>query len=89
MTSSVNGVSHAATGATEESKPKTADEITDKTAFLKLLVAQIRNQDPLNPADGIQFITQLAQFTQLEQMIGMHSELQQIREAIVPETQEA
>jgi flagellar basal-body rod modification protein FlgD len=31
----------------------------------------MRNQDPLNPADGTQFLTQLAQFSQLEQLIGI------------------
>jgi flagellar basal-body rod modification protein FlgD len=35
--------------------------------FLQLLVAQLQNQDPLTPTDSTTFITQLAQFTQLEQ----------------------
>jgi len=35
--------------------------------FLQLLVAQLQNQDPLTPTDSTSFITQLAQFTQLEQ----------------------
>ena len=51
-----------------------------KTMFLQLLVAQIKNQDPLNPADGIQFLTQLAQFTQLEQTLGMSADLAAIRD---------
>ena len=42
----------------------------DKNMFLQLLVAQLRNQDPLNPSDGTQFIAQLAQFQQLEQSIN-------------------
>ena len=40
-----------------------------------MLVAQIKNQDPLNPTDGAQFMTQLAQFSQLEQLIGIRQEL--------------
>ena len=36
-----------------------------KNMFLQLLVAQIKNQDPMSPADGVQFLTQLAQFQQL------------------------
>jgi flagellar basal-body rod modification protein FlgD len=46
--------------------------------FLQLLVAQIRNQDPLSPADGTQFLAQLAQFSQLEQLVGLRSDLNQI-----------
>jgi len=53
-----------------------------KDAFLQLLVAQIKNQDPLNPTDGVQFLTQLAQFSQLEQTIAMRTDLQGITEAI-------
>jgi|SRR5579863_996108 len=47
--------------------------------FLQLLVTQLRNQDPTNPVDGTQFVTQLAQFSELEQMINMNSSLQQIQ----------
>jgi flagellar basal-body rod modification protein FlgD len=54
-----------------------------KDTFLKLLVAQIRNQDPLNPADGLQFVTQLAQFSELEQLIQMRQDLQAVRERYV------
>jgi flagellar basal-body rod modification protein FlgD len=43
--------------------------------FLKLLVAQMRNQDPMNPADGTQFVAQLAQFSQLEQAVAMRQDL--------------
>ncbi len=49
-----------------------------KEMFLKLLVTQIRNQNPLNPADGTQFLTQLAQFTELEQTIAIRQELEAI-----------
>ena len=40
----------------------------DKGAFMKLLVAQMRNQDPREPTSNDQFIAQLAQFSSLEQM---------------------
>lgn len=45
----------------------------DKTAFLKLLVQEMTNQDPLKPADNTQFIAQLAQFSTLEQMQNMNT----------------
>jgi flagellar basal-body rod modification protein FlgD len=40
----------------------------DKDTFLKLLVAQLKYQDPSNPVDSSQFIAQTAQFTQVEKM---------------------
>ena len=47
--------------------PAAADNM-DKDMFLKLLVAQMKYQDPMNPADSTQFLTQTAQFTALEKM---------------------
>ena len=42
-------------------------------------MAQIQNQDPLNPADGTQFLTQLAQFQTLEQSMNMGTDISAIR----------
>jgi len=47
-----------------------------KEDFLRLLVAQLQNQDPLNPADPTQFTAQLAQFSSLEQMFNMNETLE-------------
>ncbi len=47
----------------------------DRDAFLKLLVAQLRNQDPLNPLDNTEFTAQLAQFSALERLTNMDSKL--------------
>jgi len=44
-------------------------------AFLKMLVAQLQNQDPLNPMDGTDFSAQLAQFSQLEQLINLNDSM--------------
>lgn len=47
-----------------------------KDQFLKLLVAQMKNQDPLNPMEGQELATQLAQFSSVEQLIEMNRKLE-------------
>lgn len=49
-----------------------------KEDFLKLLVAQLEHQDPLNPADPTEFTAQLAQFGQLEQLTNANKSLEQL-----------
>jgi flagellar basal-body rod modification protein FlgD len=59
---------------------QTADPGTvDKNMFLQLLVAQLRNQDPLQPSDGMQFVGQLAQFQQLENSVNTGQDIAAIR----------
>lgn len=62
------------------SNVKAAGTDTDKTAlgkdaFLQLLVTQLKNQDPLQPQDNAAFITQMAQFTSVEQLMNMSDQL--------------
>lgn len=65
--------------ATSESTKKTrsADNGLDKDAFLQLLVAQMKYQDPLQPTENTEYISQLATFTQLEETQNMENTLRQ------------
>ena len=50
----------------------------DKDAFLQLLVAQMKYQDPLEPTDNTEYISQLATFSQLEETQNMQASLQEM-----------
>ena len=72
--SALTGSSAASAGAPPPTS--TSGVITpSKDLFLQLLVAQIKNQDPLNPSDGTQFVSQLAQFSELEQVMAIRGVL--------------
>ncbi|NIK68832.1 flagellar hook capping FlgD N-terminal domain-containing protein [Paenibacillus sp. BK720] len=67
------------------SNVKAAGKDTDKNAlgkdaFLELLVTQLKNQDPLQPQDNAAFITQMAQFTSVEQLMNMSDQLSQLNQ---------
>jgi len=47
-----------------------------------LLVAQLKNQDPLQPQDGSAFVAQLAQFSNLDQSIASRQDLDSIKQAL-------
>ncbi|KAF0188224.1 MAG: flagellar hook capping [Desulfobulbaceae bacterium] len=66
--------STSAKTSTSTSASKTAD-IMGKEDFLTLLVAQLQNQDPLNPDDPTEFTAQLAQFSSLEQLYNLNESM--------------
>jgi flagellar basal-body rod modification protein FlgD len=81
MGTTVNAVSAGTdAGAAAGPSAPAVKEAASQETFLKLLVAQIKYQDPLNPADSIQFVSQLAQFSELEQVIGIRTEIGLLRE---------
>jgi flagellar basal-body rod modification protein FlgD len=66
---------NSTTAASGSSTSPALEETLGKDAFLKLLITQIRYQDPLSPLDNSEFIAQLAQFSSLEQMQQMNTGL--------------
>ena len=68
--------------ASNASNTSAAQNELGKDAFLKLLTAQLANQDPLEPVDNQAFIAQLAQFSSLEQLQGVSSRLDSLLLAV-------
>ena len=58
------------------STPSSSSSLASETTFLQLLVAQIKNQDPTQPMDSTAFLSQLAQFSQLEQLVGIRQDIE-------------
>lgn len=56
----------------------TSGNDADTGTFLRLLVKQVRNQDPLDPQDPTEFVSQLAEFSSLEQLLNMNKQLEVI-----------
>ncbi len=63
--------------AAEANRQASQDEI-GQADFLELLVAQLENQDPLNPQDSAAFAAQLAQFSSVEQLVAMRAGIDQL-----------
>lgn len=55
---------------------------SEYNSFIKLLTAQVRNQDPLSPMDSTQFVEQLATFSSLEQLVNSNTALSNIASMI-------
>jgi flagellar basal-body rod modification protein FlgD len=77
VTAPLTGSSSSTTALTPAKGP-----VLGKDDFLKLLVTQLRNQDPLSPLDGAEFSAQLAQFSSVEQLIAIGSKLDGQAESI-------
>jgi flagellar basal-body rod modification protein FlgD len=71
--------SGAATATSSTSATATPAPITEDM-FLQLLVAQLENQDPTDPADSTQFVTQLAQFQTMEQSLSQCQDISALRQ---------
>ena len=55
----------------DTSKKTTGDDSLNKDAFLNILVAEMQHQDPLEPSSNTEWVTQMASFSQIEELQGM------------------
>jgi flagellar basal-body rod modification protein FlgD len=85
MASAISALTSSTPAAASTTAP--AGAAPTQETFLKLLVAQMKNQDPTNPTDSTQFISQLAQFSELEQVIAIRGDLDIQVAASAPKTQ--
>lgn len=72
--SSASAQSSAASSSSSSSSTGLGSAAPSEGVFLQLLVSQLQNQDPLNPTDSTTFVTQLAQFSELEQVIAIRTD---------------
>lgn len=77
----VSTTTPAILSGTNSLAPKTKAE-EQKSQFLKLLVAQLKGQNPLDPKDGTEFVSQLAQFSSLEELINIRTALENVSKTV-------
>jgi len=75
----IGGIENVSTYAEAEAQAAAdklpSSDLQGQDTFMKLLVTQMQHQDPLNPQSNEEFVAQLAQFTSLEQLIGVNEKL--------------
>lgn len=76
--SPVGNTAQAATSSANTTAPPSAAPTLGYDDFLKLLLAQMKNQDPLNPTDSTEYVSQLAAFSSVEQAVKQNAKLDQL-----------
>ena len=78
--STVGGVgqTNGASNQTDPTATSASNPLANEETFLKLLVSQLQNQDPLNPTDSTEYMSQIAQFSSVEQGINTNAKLDQL-----------
>ncbi|HUN65408.1 MAG TPA: flagellar hook capping FlgD N-terminal domain-containing protein [Bacteroidota bacterium] len=79
--SAASAVTSALSAATSTGQTSGSGSVMGEDDFLQMLVTQLRYQDPLNPVDGTEFASQLAQFSSVEQLMNIDTDLRQSSDA--------
>jgi flagellar basal-body rod modification protein FlgD len=77
----INGVNNTTGTDTAAAVAKTGNQQLGRDDFMKLLVAQLKNQDPNNPLDTKELVTQLSQLTSVEQLISLGTKMEDMAAA--------
>lgn len=80
ITQALNQVNNEYTAAVDAQTKGKGSEL-DKDSFLLLMVTQMKNQDPLNPMDDTQYVSQLAQYSSLEQLMNLNDGMTSLTDA--------
>lgn len=79
---SINALTAENSSSSSASSSASTNGGAERDMFMTLLVAQLKNQDPLAPQDGAQFVAQLAQFNSLDQLVGIRNSIEQLTAAM-------
>jgi len=74
----INGITSNTNSASSNGSSPVSTQKTDSNMFMTLLVAQLKNQDPMEPQDGTAFVAQLAQFNSLDNLISIRQSMEQL-----------
>ena len=72
----LSAAANSTTSSSSTSSSGTTAAQQEQSEFLSLLVTQLKEQNPLDPTDGTQFVTQLAQFSSLNELVNIRTTLQ-------------
>jgi flagellar basal-body rod modification protein FlgD len=78
ITNTISAANQTVLSAATNSAATTSADGNERNMFMTLLVAQLKNQDPLQPQDGTAFVAQLAQFNSLDQLVGIRQSIEQL-----------
>jgi flagellar basal-body rod modification protein FlgD len=82
MASPIGNVGNIIADSSTKSSTPGASKTLGKDDFLKILITQLQHQDPSQPLEDKEFIAQMAQFTSLEQLTNMNTEMKALRQTM-------
>ena len=89
MSNTISGANYVTPKSGNQAIAQAVDKTLGKDDFLKILVAQMQNQDPMNPTDNTQSIAQLAQFSALEQMTNISTSMEALNKSMTNFSQQS